>query len=255
MSADGRPTGLGATSPGPAGTAGTADDSGASGASDASGAPSAGRISVGARDAIIVVDVQRDFCPGGALAVPEGDEVIPVINRLLPLFGRWIYSRDWHPADHVSFAEQPSGQDGSWPAHAVQGTPGAEWCAGLDMPMNAILVSKADDPNVESYSAFQVPRFDLATFLRHRRVERVFVTGLATDYCVRQTALDACAAGFTVFLVKDAVRGVATDTTALALADMERAGVLVVESRMLEDSGERPHADFDEEGNPLDHAH
>jgi nicotinamidase/pyrazinamidase len=200
-----------------------------------------------------VVDVQNDFCPGGALAVPEGDEVIPVINRLLPMFGRWIYSRDWHPADHVSFSDDPRFHDGSWPPHAVQGTPGAEWCPGLEMPMNAILVSKADDPAVEALSAFRVPRFDLAGFLRHRRVERVFVTGLAADYCVRKTALDAREAGFTVFLVRDAVRGVSKDTTTQAFADMEAAGVKVVDSALLEDSGERPRADFDHDGNPLRH--
>jgi nicotinamidase/pyrazinamidase len=217
------------------------------------GAGNSERILVGAHDAIIVVDVQRDFCPGGSLAVPEGDQVIPVINSLLPMFGRWIYSRDWHPADHVSFSDDPRFQNGSWPAHAVQGTAGAEWCAGLEMPMNAILVSKADDPAVEAYSAFQVPRFDLASFLRHRGVDRVFVTGLAADYCVRQTALDARTAGFAAFLVKDAVRGVAEETTAQAFADMEAAGVMVVESAMLEDSGERPAADFDHDGNPLHH--
>ena len=217
--------------------------------------PSPEKILVGPRDAIIVVDVQRDFCPGGALPVPEGDEVIPVINELLPLFGRWIYTRDWHPVDHVSFSERPEFEDGSWPPHAVQGTSGAEWCSDLQMPMNAILVSKADDPNVESYSGFQVPRFDLAAFLRHRKVERVFVAGLATDYCVRHTALDARTAGFTVFVVRDAVRGVAESTTSEAIAEMEAAGVVMVQSAMLEDSGERPPADFDDEGNPLEHGH
>lgn len=214
-----------------------------------------GKIRIGPHDVIIVVDVQRDFCPGGALGVPEGDQVIPVINRLLPMFGRWVYSRDWHPANHVSFSENPRRRSGSWPAHAVQHTPGAEWCEGLEIPMNAILVSKADDPNLEAYSAFQVPRLDLAQFLRHRKVERVFVTGLATDYCVRQTALDACAAGFEVVLVMDAVRGVSEETTAQALRDMEEAGTVLADSSMLEDSGERPPADYDGDGNPLDHEH
>jgi nicotinamidase/pyrazinamidase len=206
------------------------------------------KVLTGANDALVVVDVQRDFCPGGALGVPGGDEVIPVINRLAPMFGRWIYTRDWHPADHVSFSDDPEFREGSWPPHAVQGTPGAEWCQGLEMPMNAILVSKADDPRREAYSAFQVDRFDLASFLRHRKVERVFVTGLTTDYCVRQTALDARAAGFTVYLVEDAVRGVAPETTATALADMEAAGIVRVKSDQLEDSGERPPIDYDEDG-------
>jgi len=210
------------------------------------------KVLTGANDALIVVDVQRDFCPGGALGVPGGDEVIPVINRLVPKFGRWVYTRDWHPADHVSFSDHPEFREGSWPPHAVQGTPGAEWCQGLEMPMNAILVSKADDPRREAYSAFQVDRFDLASFLRHRKVERVFIAGLTTDYCVRQTALDARAAGFTVYLVEDAVRGVASGTTATALADMEAAGIVRVKSDQLEDSGERPLIDYDEDGNPVE---
>lgn len=213
------------------------------------------RILTGAHDAIIVVDVQNDFCPGGALAVPEGDQVIPVINKLLPMFGRWIYSRDWHPADHISFSATPEYRDMSWPPHAVQGTAGAQWCKGLDMPMNAILVSKADDPSTEVLSAFRVPKLDLAPFLRHRGVERVFITGLAEDYCVRQTALDAREAGFAVYVVEDATRGVAPDTTAQAMSDMQAAGVIFVQSTMLEDSGERPQADFDADGNPLHHEH
>ncbi len=208
-------------------------------------------VFTGARDALIVVDVQQDFCPGGSLAVPDGDTVIPVINRLIPRFGRWVFTRDWHPPDHVSFSEHPEFKDGSWPPHAVQGTPGAQWCPGLEMPMNAILVSKGDDPRREAYSAFQVPHFDLEEFLRSRQVERLFITGLATDYCVRQTTLDARAAGFTVFLVEDAVRGVSPETTAAALAEMEAAGVIRIRSDEIVDSGERPPADYDEHGEPL----
>ena len=208
-------------------------------------------VYTGAHDALIVVDVQRDFCVGGALAVPHGNEVVPVINSLVPRFGRWIYTRDWHPPDHVSFSDHPEFRDGSWPPHAVQGTPGARWCPGLEIPVNAILVSKGDDPAREAYSAFQVPHLDLAAFLRARQVERVFITGLATDYCVRQTALDARAAGFTVFLVEDAVRGVAPETTAAALAEMEAAGIIRIHSDQIVDSGERPPADYDEHGNPL----
>ena len=241
------------SAPGAYGAAGSPGGSefGAAGAAGA-GAVAGTTIYTGARDVLMVVDVQRDFCAGGPLAVPGGDDVIPVINRLVPLFGRWIYTRDWHPGDHVSFSKQPEFRDGSWPPHAVQGTAGAAWCAGLEMPMNAILVSKGDDPDHEAYSAFQVKRLDLAEFLRLRKVERVFVTGLATDYCVRQTALDARAAGFTVFLVEDAVRGVAPDSTAAALADLEAAGVLRVRSQQIADSGERPPAAYDEHGDPVD---
>jgi nicotinamidase/pyrazinamidase len=212
-----------------------------------------GTVLTGARDALVVVDVQRDFCSGGSLAVPGGDEVVPVINRIIPFFGRWIYTRDWHPADHVSFCANPEFRDGSWPAHCVQGTPGSAWCADLDMPMNAILVSKGDDPEHEAYSGFQVGRLDLAEFLHLRKVERVFITGLAAEYCVRQTALDACAAEFTVYLVEDAVRGISPEGAARALAEMMDAGVMRVRSEELEDSGERPAAAYDEHGNPIPH--
>jgi nicotinamidase/pyrazinamidase len=210
-------------------------------------------VSTGAHDVLIVVDVQRDFCPGGALAVPDGDQVIPVINRILPFFGRWVYTRDWHPADHVSFSEHPEYRDLSWPPHAVQGTQGAEWCTGLDMPMNAILVSKGEDPQRETYSGFQVERLDLAEFLRLRKVERVFLAGLAADYCVRQTALDARAAGFTAYLIEDAIRGISPERTAKTMVDLESAGVIRIRSSQLEDSGERPPAAYDENGNPVEH--
>jgi len=210
-------------------------------------------ILTGARDALIVVDVQRDFCAGGSLPVPGGDEVIPVINRIIPFFGRWVYTRDWHPANHVSFSDSPEYRDGSWPPHCVQGTPGADWCAALDMPMNAILVGKGDDPEREAYSAFQSGRFDLAQFLKLRRVERLFVTGLATEYCVLRTVLDALAAGFTVYLVEDAVRGIAPEGAARALKEMQKAGATLVTSDRLKDSGERPAAAYDEHGNPVEH--
>jgi nicotinamidase/pyrazinamidase len=212
-------------------------------------------VLTGAHDAIIVVDVQRDFCPGGSLAVPGGNEVIPVINRLLPMFGRWIYTRDWHPSNHISFSDHPEYRDDSWPPHAVQNTPGASWCEGLDMPMNAILVSKGDDPSQETYSGFQVEGLDLAEFLKARLITRVFITGLATDYCVRQTALDARAAEFEVYLVGDAVRGVEPQTTARALDELDAAGVIQITSDLLRDSGERPAPAYDADGNPIQHHH
>ena len=213
----------------------------------------AGTVVTGAHDALIVVDVQADFCPGGALPVPDGDAVIPVINRIAPFFGRWFYTRDWHPSNHVSFSPRPEFHDLSWPPHAVQGTPGAGWCAGLELPMNAILVSKGDDAKHEAYSGFDTRQFDLANFLKLRKVERVFICGLALDYCVRETALDARAAGFTVYLVEDATRGIAADTSALALAELDAAGVLRIRSDQLVDSGERPPAAYDADGNPIHH--
>ncbi len=201
-----------------------------SGAGDIADASVLAGVRTGAHDVLVVVDAQRDFCPGGTLGVPGGDEVIPVINRLLPLFPRHVYTRDWHPTRHVSFSERPQFRDGSWPPHAVQGTPGAAWCDGLQVPPDAVVVSKGDDPFHENYSAFQVKRLDLAEFLRFRGVERVFVAGLATDYCVRQTALDAREAGFGVFIIEDAVRGVAPDTTAVAFDDLDAAGVIRIRS-------------------------
>lgn len=210
-------------------------------------------VLVGAKDVLLVVDVQRDFCPGGSLPVPGGDEIVPVINSLVPMFGRWVYTRDWHPPNHISFSANPEYRDGSWPPHCVQGTPGADWCEGLEIPMNAILVSKGDDPTREAYSAFQNERLDLAEFLRARKVERVFVVGLATEYCVSQTALDALAAGFKVYVVKDAIRGISPQESAAVLVKLERAGAILIHSSQLVDSGERPAAAYDEHGNPLDH--
>jgi nicotinamidase/pyrazinamidase len=197
-------------------------------------AAQAATIRTGPHDVLMVVDVQRDFCPGGVLPAAGGNEVVPVINHLVPLFTRWVYTRDWHPHNHISFSASPRFRDGSWPPHAVQGTPGAAWCEGLRVPRGAIVVSKADDPNHEEYSGFPTKRFDLVEFLRLRNVDRVFIAGLTTDYCVRMTALDARAAGFTVFVVEDAIRGVAPDTTAAALADMDAAGVIRVRSYQIE---------------------
>ncbi len=189
-------------------------------------------------DALIVVDVQNCFLPGGSLGVEEGDRVIPVINRLMPLFEHKVYTRDWHPPDHVSFAaESPEYRDLSWPPHCVQNTEGAEFSTALDMVPDSLVVSKGDDPEREAYSGFQASGVELAAELRARGVERVFVTGLATDYCVRATALDAKKAGFAVVLVEDAVRGVAPETTEKALAELEQEGIASVNSDVIEPDG------------------
>lgn len=190
-------------------------------------------IAITEHDALIVVDVQRDFCPGGSLPVEQGDRVVPVINGLLPLFGVHVFTRDWHPPNHFSFSAQPEFRDGSWPPHAVRNTPGAEWCDGLRVPEGAILVSKAARPDKEEYSGFQVETPDLAALLREREIQRVFVSGLTTDYCVRQTSLDAREAGFSVYLIDDAAAGVAPETTAQALRDLKAAGVIRVNSTQL----------------------
>jgi len=154
-------------------------------------------------DALIVVDVQRDFCPGGALAVPRGDEVVPVINRLLALTD-WltVATRDWHPADHCSFRAQ----GGIWPPHCVAGTDGAAFHPALDRARIHHVVSKAVTRDSEAYSGFQGT--DLAALLAWRGIRRAFVCGLATDYCVKATALDARRAGLDVVVFEDAIRGV-----------------------------------------------
>jgi nicotinamidase/pyrazinamidase len=178
----------------------------------------------GTEDALIVIDVQNDFLPGGALAVAHGDEVLPPLNdaiRAFTLAARPIFaSRDWHPADHCSF----KARGGPWPPHCVAGTPGAEFAHALALPASAIVVSKATTADADAYSAFGGT--DLAAQLRRRSVSRVVVGGLATDYCVLNTVLDARAEGFEVLLLADAVRAVEVTPGdgERALARMERAG-------------------------------
>ncbi len=177
-----------------------------------------------AGDALVVVDVQNDFLPGGALAVPDGDAVIPVLNAWIGRFraeGLPVFAtRDWHPPDHCSFAAQ----GGPWPPHCVAESPGAGFAAGLALPADAILISKATRPEAEALSGFSGT--DLADRLRALGVGRVFVGGLATDYCVRETVLDAIAAGFAVVVLTEAVRAVDVHRGdgARALDEMRRAG-------------------------------
>lgn len=158
------------------------------------------------QDALLIVDVQNDFCPGGALAVPHGDEVVPVINhwiRVASLAGATVVlSRDWHPQNHVSFADR----GGPWPPHCIQNTPGAAFHRGLQIPEHAIVISKASSEDEDSYSAFGGT--GLAAQLRERHVSRVWVTGLALDYCVKETILDALKEGFDVRLIEAGTRPV-----------------------------------------------
>jgi nicotinamidase/pyrazinamidase len=173
-------------------------------------------------DALIVVDVQRDFCPGGALPVPHGDQVVPAVNRILDL-GGWltVATRDWHPKDHCSF----KAQGGIWPIHCVAGTSGADFHPDLQVKKLRQIISKATTQAAEAYSGFQGT--ELVSLLTGQGIRRVFVCGLATDYCVKATALDARRAGFDVIVLEDAIRGVEVhpgDCTK-ALEEMKTGGI------------------------------
>jgi nicotinamidase/pyrazinamidase len=182
-----------------------------------------------AGDALIVVDVQNDFLPGGSLAVPKGDEVIPVLNGYLARFiaARLpIYAtRDWHPPDHCSFVAQ----GGPWPAHCVVGSQGAAFATWLELPCEATVVSKGGNVDRDDYSFFA--HTDLADHLRAAGISRIFVGGLATDYCVLNTVLDGIKAGFTTVLLTDAIRAVEVQPGdgAKAIARMVAAGALTAE--------------------------
>ncbi len=155
-------------------------------------------------DALLVTDIQNDFLPGGALPVEGGDEIIPVINDYIQRFKRThvLASRDWHPANHISFKEQ----GGPWPPHCVQNTEGAKFSPNLKLPNHTVVISKATDPKVEAYSAFEGT--NLANELRMIGIKRLFVSGLATDYCVVNTVLDACKLGFEAIVLMDATLGI-----------------------------------------------
>lgn len=185
---------------------------------------------VGQRAALLIVDVQNDFCPGGALAVHEGDQVVPVLNRYsarfrtlgLPIFA----SRDWHPRRSGHFAEF----GGPWPVHCVQETPGAAFHPDLVLPDSANIISKGVDLEDDGYSGFEGIFPDGGTLeerLAHERIEHVYVGGLATDYCVRASALDARKSGRRVTVLIDAVRGVEVHSgdSERALVEMTRAGI------------------------------
>lgn len=193
-------------------------------------------------DALLVVDVQNDFLPGGSLAVPHGDEVVPVVNALAKRFETVVLTQDWHPAGHASFATShpgtapfdrtslPYGEQVLWPDHCVQGSDGAALAPGLDVPHAALVIRKGLHPALDSYSAFVeadgATATGLAGYLRERGIARVFVCGLATDFCVAWTALDARKREFEACVVEDACRAIDLDgSLAAAWRDMEAAGV------------------------------
>jgi nicotinamidase/pyrazinamidase len=200
---------------------------------------------------LILVDLQNDFLPGGALAVPEGDLIIPIANRLQPIFDLVVATQDWHPLEHGSFAAQyPGKKPGQvielgglpqvlWPTHCVQATSGAAFSPELNTRRISKTFYKGTDPQIDSYSGF----FDnghrkatgLGDYLQSQKVTQVYLLGLATDYCVKATALDAVALGFEVYLITDACRGVNLQAGDVdrAIAEMHAAGVTSVTSARL----------------------
>lgn len=197
--------------------------------------------------ALILVDIQNDFCPGGALAVNEGDRIVPVVNRLLPHFDLVVATQDWHPEGHGSFATSHGKNPGDmhelagmpqvmWPDHCVQKSEGAEFHPELDMKPVEAVFRKGTDPAIDSYSGFydngRKKSTGLVGYLKEKGVTEVYVVGLATDYCVKFTALDAKQAGFETSVIEDATRGVnlAAGDVDRAIADMKAAGIQVVTS-------------------------
>jgi nicotinamidase/pyrazinamidase len=207
----------------------------------------AASIKPGNRDVFIVVDVQNCFIPGGSLPVKDGDQVVPLINRLAKGFRHVVLTQDWHTADHVSFASQhggkkpfemvelPYGRQVLWPDHCVQGTDGAALHKDLSVPHAELIIRKGYRRNVDSYSAFyeadrKTPT-GLSGYLKQRGLTRCFVAGLATDFCVAWTALDARKDGFAAFVIEDACRGIDTQgSLAAAWAKMKEAGVRRIQS-------------------------
>ena len=206
---------------------------------------------INSSSALILVDIQHDFLPGGALAVPQGDEILPIIASLQPMFDHLVATQDWHPADHGSFAANHLGtQPGQqidlegltqilWPVHCVQGTLGADFPISLDRSRWKAVFQKGKNPKVDSYSGFfdNARRGDtgLGDYLQEQGVRRVFVAGLALDYCVKFTAMDAKSLGFETFLVTDATRAVnlQPEDGKRALEEMKAAGITCLDSKDL----------------------
>ncbi len=174
--------------------------------------------------ALLIVDMQNDFMPGGSLPVPDADKIVPVINRYIEIFtlkGLPIFaSRDWHPPNHISFKQR----GGIWPVHCVRHTYGAKFHPDLKLPRSAIIISKGTDPNREAYSAFD--RTEFADLLNERNIKRLFVTGVATDYCVKSTVLDALRLGFEVIVLEDGIKGL--DKSEEALIEMKTKGATLL---------------------------
>ena len=197
-----------------------------------------------AHEALIVIDVQNDFCPGGALAVDEGDQVVPVINRLMADFEHVILTQDWHPADHSSFASQHKGRapfedvemeygpQRLWPDHCVIGTPGADFHPDLDTDRAELIIRKGFRRAIDSYSAFfendHTTPTGLSGYLRERGIAQVTLAGLATDFCVAYSALDAVRQGFAAKVVLDGSRGIDLHGSMATMTDAMRAAGVVL---------------------------
>jgi nicotinamidase/pyrazinamidase len=207
----------------------------------------ADKITPDKASALVVVDVQNCFLPGGSLAVKDGDQVIPVINRIAPAFPNTIMTQDWHTPGHISFASShpgkkpfdliklPYGEQVLWPDHCVQGTEGAALSKDLSLPKGQLIIRKGFHQDVDSYSAFleadKKTETGLAGYLKERGITTIFVTGLATDFCVAWTALDGRAAGFNVYVIEDACRGInVMGSLAIAWTNMDKAGVKKIQS-------------------------
>jgi nicotinamidase/pyrazinamidase len=207
----------------------------------------ADKIKPSASSVLLVVDVQNCFLPGGSLAVKDGHQVIPVINKIAKGFDNVVLTQDWHTPHHISFASShpdkkpfetidlPYGKQTLWPDHCVQGTAGAEIAKDLDLPKAQLIVRKGHNNEIDSYSAFleadKKTQTGLTGYLKERGLTEVFITGLATDFCVAWSAVDARRGGFGVYVVEDACRGIdAMGSLAKAWFDMDKAGVIKIQS-------------------------
>ena len=209
----------------------------------------AGKITPTADDALIVIDVQNDFCPGGALAVPKGDEIVPLVNRLIDQFQHVVLTQDWHPKGHSSFASTHKGDAFTaikldygdqtlWPDHCVQGTKGAEFHRDLVVRESELVLRKGFRKEIDSYSAFyendRATKTGLNGYLRDRGLKRLFLCGLATDFCVAWSALDGRRDGFPIIVVEDACRAIDLNgSLAAARGEMLKSGITLANSSQI----------------------
>lgn len=205
------------------------------------------RFAIDGHDVLLLVDLQNDFCPGGALMVPRGDSVVPIANRLAQSFAHVVLTQDWHPKGHLSFASShpgakafdtiamPYGLQELWPDHCVQGTRGAEFRADLAVPQAELVLRKGFHPAIDSYSTFRendrTTKTGLAGYLRERGIRRIFIAGLALDFCVRYSAEDALREGFTVVVIEDACYAIDIGgSLAASWASFQEIGIRTVSS-------------------------